>query len=94
MSSFEVTVPVSAVEYNSKQMDEINKKLDEIKNEQQETNDKLDEIITGTPGANAGADNMQDVAGDYKDHVNNQLQNGQAQMDKLDQLPALMCPEL
>lgn len=87
MSSVELTVPVSSVEYNSKQMDEINKKLDEIKDEQQETNDKLDEIISGSPGANAGADNMQDAAGDYKDKVNDQLQNGQAQMDKLDQLP-------
>lgn len=87
LTDLKLNVAMSDVEHNSQMMEQINEKLDEIKNQQQETNDKLDEIITGTPGANAGADNMQDVAGDYKDHVNNQLQNGQAQMDKLDQLP-------
>lgn len=83
----QISVDMSAVESESQMMQGIQDKLDELKNQQQETNDKLDEIITGTPGANAGADNMQGVAGDYKDQVNNQLQNGQSQLDKLDQLP-------
>lgn len=87
ISQMELSVDMSAVESESQMMQGIQDKLDELNEQQQETNDKLDEIISGTPGANAGADNMQDVAGDYKDHVNNQLQNGQAQMDKLDQLP-------